>query len=41
MYFTVPNRKFITEDSKLSLFSSNNIRIYVSDEEYWEEWAAR
>ena len=37
MDFTVPNRKFITEDSKLSLFSSNNI----SDKGHWEEWTAR
>jgi hypothetical protein len=37
MDFTVPKRKFVTEDSKLSLFSSNN----TSDEGHWEEWAAR
>jgi hypothetical protein len=35
--FTVSNRKLITEDSKLSLFFSNNI----SDEGHWEEWTAR
>jgi hypothetical protein len=35
--FTVPNRKLIIADSKLSLFSSSAIY----DGGHWEEWTAK